>query len=191
MNESRRIEYMPLAELQADPRNPKGHDTSTIEASIDRFGYLEPIVVDGRTGLIVSGHGRVKTLTARRARGEAPPEGVVEQEGGAWLVPVVSGWSSRSDVDAAAALVALNRTTELGGWVDDALLGLLDGLAEEDDGLVGVGYTGGDLDRLRDLLDADDSEDGEDGDGDVFDADPSLRGAIDVECPACGHAFTA
>ena len=54
-----------------------------------------------------------------------------------------------------------------------------------------MGYTGSDLDRLRDLLGADVCEDGEDGERDVFDADPSLRGAIDVECPACGHAFTA
>ena len=30
-------------------------------------------------------------------------------------------WSSRSDTEAGAALIALNRTTELGGWVDEEL----------------------------------------------------------------------
>ena len=184
----RQVEYRPLASLEGDPRNPKAHDVGTITASVDRFGYLEPIVVDGRTGLIVSGHGRAATLRAMRDRGEAPPEGVREEPPGVWMVPVVTGWSSRSDTEAAAALIALNRTTELGGWVDESLLGLLDGLADVEDGLVGVGYTGSDIDHLRALL-------GDIEDGPPDDEVPSHRhpadGGIDVECPSCGHPFTA
>ena len=67
----RTVEYRPLSSLEGDPRNPKAHDVGTITASVDRFGYLEPIVLDGRTGLIVSGHGRAATLRAMRDRGEA------------------------------------------------------------------------------------------------------------------------
>ena len=33
----------------------------------------------------------------------------------------MTGWSSRSDTEAGAALIALNRITELGGWVDEEL----------------------------------------------------------------------
>lgn len=185
----RTVEYRPLSSLEGDPRNPKAHDVGTITASVDRFGYLEPIVIDGRTGLIVSGHGRAATLRAMRDRGEAPPEGVREEPPGVWMVPVVTGWSSRSDTEAAAALIALNRTTELGGWVDESLLGLLDGLADVEDGLVGVGYTGSDIDHLRALLGGiEDGPPDDDADG------PAHRhpadGGIDVECPSCGHPFT-
>ena len=122
--DDRRIEYRDLKKLRADPRNPKAHSHEAIEASVSRFGFVEPIVVDERTGFIASGHGRVSTLTQMRMRGEAPPRGVRVTSKGAWQVPVVS-WHSRSDAEAGAALIALNRVSELGGWVDDALLELL------------------------------------------------------------------
>lgn len=147
----RRIEYLPLGTLQGDPANPKAHDTHTINDSVGRFGYIEPIVLDGRTGYIVSGHGRTKTLLHMRDNGDTPPDGI-RDDGSDWLVPVTVGWASRTDADAHAALIALNRTTELGGWVDDELLHLLDELAEVDGGLVGVGYTEDDIDELRDRL---------------------------------------
>lgn len=150
--EARRIEYVPLDELAVDPKNPKAHDTGTITASIDRFGVVEAIVRDERTGYIVSGHGRHKTLTAMQERGDAPPDGV-RADAGRWLVPVVVGWSSRSDAEAHAALIALNRTTELGGWADDALVELLGELAEQPDGLDGVGYFDSDVEDLQAKLD--------------------------------------
>lgn len=158
----RQIDYLPLSTLAADPRNPKAHDEAVIDASIGRFGMLDLIVRDDRTGYIVSGHGRRKALRAMEERGESAPEGVkVDADSGAWLVPVVVGWSSRTDSEAAAALIALNRTTELGGWVDDSLLELLDDLSAEDDGLVGVGYGDEEIDALRALLDEVDEGAGE------------------------------
>lgn len=147
----RRVSYLPLAELEADPRNPKAHDTVTIDASIGRFGMLDLIVRDERTGRIVSGHGRFKVLSAMAQRGETPPEGVRTDEEGGWLIPVITGWASRTDTEASAALIALNRTTELGGWVDDALLDLLDDLAEEEGGFEGVGFTEADREALAHL----------------------------------------
>lgn len=149
----RKIEHLPLSALLPDPRNPKAHSTATIDASVGRFGFLEPVVLDQRTGYIISGHGRTKTLTAMAERGESPPEGVLADEDGNWLVPVVTGWASRADSEAAAALIALNRTTELGGWEDEALLELLDELSHEDDGLLGVGYQDDDVAALRHHLD--------------------------------------
>lgn len=149
----RKIEHLALTGLAPDPRNPKAHSVKTIDASVGRFGFLEPIVLDERTGYIISGHGRTKSLLAMAERGESPPEGVLAAEDGTWLVPVVTGWASRTDSEAAAALIALNRTTELGGWEDETLLDLLDGLADEEDGLIGVGYDDDDIAAIRHHLD--------------------------------------
>lgn len=150
MTDRRRVEYLPLRELQADPRNSKTHDLETIDRSIGRFGVVDLIVRDDRTGYIISGHGRQATLADREARGESAPEGVrVDPESGAWLVPVVTGWASRTDAEASAALIAMNRTTELGGWVDEALLDLLNELDEIQEGFDGVGFGESDLDDLR------------------------------------------
>lgn len=141
----RRTEYIPLDHLLADPANPKSHSVETIDASIGRFGVIDQIVRDDRTGYIISGHGRHETLTAMRNRGENAPDGVRVDASGHWLVPVIVGWASRTDAEARAALIALNRSTELGGWVDEALLDLLDGL----DDYEGVGFTETDTDDLR------------------------------------------
>lgn len=163
---SRKTEYLPLSGLTPDPRNPKSHSLETIDASVGRFGVIDQIAVDGRTGYIISGHGRTKTLTAMKERGESPPEGVQVTDEGEWLVPVSTGWASRTDSEAAAALIALNRTTEMGGWVDEELLGLLDELSDIEDGLEGVGFTEDEiaalqtqLDEMDTDLDLDDEED--------------------------------
>lgn len=177
----RQVSYVPLSTLAPDPRNPKAHDQETIDASIGRFGMLDLIVQDQRTGYIVSGHGRHKALSGMEERGETAPEGVKVSPEGQWLVPVVTGWASRTDTEASAALIALNRTTELGGWVDDALLDMLSDLDDGGEGLVGVGYSPAEVEDLRDHLaevaasedelddlDADDwdvDEDGEPGEG--------------------------
>lgn len=146
----RRVENLPLSELNPNPANPKDHHVATIDASVGRFGFVEPIVVDGRTGQIISGHGRTEALTAMEARGESPPEGITLDKDGQWLVPTVVGWSSRTDTEASAALVALNRAGELGGWVDESLLSILDDLSDlGDDGLDGVGYGEKDIADLR------------------------------------------
>lgn len=166
------IRMTPVDAIASHPDNPKAHDVDTIVASLTRFGFAEPIVIDQRTGLNVSGHGRVKALTVLRDRGDAPPDGIDVDDDGTWLAPVFVGWSSRNDDEAAAALIALNRTTETGGWVTDSLTGLLGRLAEIDDGLAGVGFDDRDLADLRARLagppDLDDLANGYDPDGDPF-----------------------
>lgn len=144
---TRRIDYVPLDELRVDPRNPKGHADSDIDASIDRFGYTEPVMVDERTGLLVAGHGRRSRLIAMRDRGATPPAGVMVDSDGGWTVPVVRGWSSADDNEAAAYLIASNRLTEKGGWETEPLTDLLSELTAGP-GLHGVGFTVGDVDDL-------------------------------------------
>lgn len=193
---TRSIEHLPLDELKADPKNPKAHRLDVLSESVGRFGFVEPVVVDARTGYLVSGHGRAKTLREMRDGGESPPEGIVVADDGEWLVPAATGWASRTDSEAAAVLIALNRTTEVGGWVDDELLGLLDSLSQEDeDGLLGLGYDDSAIDDLRALVAEQFGEEGEgDGspDGNVI---PDEFGAIDLDeetdyqCPSCGYGW--
>jgi hypothetical protein len=144
----RSIEYRRVRDLVPDPRNPKDHAAALIDASISRFGYVEPIVEDGRTGQLISGHGRMESLLAAEVRGDAPPDGIVVEDGGAWLVPVVTGWASGSDVEAEAALIALNRAGEVGGWDQSDLIMILSELSEQPDGFLGVGFDEAELERL-------------------------------------------
>lgn len=146
------IELMPLDELLPNPLNPKAHDEELLQKSIVSFGYVEPIVMDERTGLIVSGHGRKEILEQLFLDGQDAPEGVVV-ENGKWLIPVVRGWASRDDVEAKAVLVALNRTTERGGWDNENLLLILQELAEHDT-LSLSGYAEADIAILEKLNEA-------------------------------------
>lgn len=148
------VTYAPLDELVAHERNPKAHDVELIAGSLARFGFIDPVVIDERTGKLAAGHGRLKALQHLRDTEQPPPDGIDTGDNGAWLVPRVVGWSSANDLEAEAALIALNRTTEVGGWDGEALLALLDDLQNAPDGLAGVGYDRGDIDELRSELDA-------------------------------------
>lgn len=151
--DARRLEYVPLPEIVAADRNPKGHDEAVIGRSISRWGFIETPVIDERTGKLVAGHGRTDELRRRFTAGEDPPDGV-ENRDGVWYVPVVRGWASENDDEALAAGIALNRSTELGGWDYAELLPVLDDFAERgfEDGvdlLDGIGFDAAALDRMR------------------------------------------
>lgn len=156
---TRRIELLNLAELQLARRNPKDHDLGELMQSIRRFGFVDAVILDERTGRLISGHGRLEALRALfKEAPQSPPEGVDFQQHGPddvrWLVPVQRGWSSKNDTDAEALLVAVNRLVELGGWNDPALDALLVDLARTggEEALEGTGYDAGDVDRiLREL----------------------------------------
>lgn len=128
----RRIEYLPLDEILSAERNPKDHDEAGIAASLRRFGTIEVITRDDRTGRLISGHGRTEAYRAARDAGEDPPDGVVVDEDGTWRIPVSVGWASEDDAEAEAALVAVNRLVERGGWKPDELAAILDDLRAND-----------------------------------------------------------
>jgi hypothetical protein len=143
----RTLEYVALDDLTPNPINPKLHDIDGIADLMDHVGYIDPVVLDERTGQLISGHGRLETLQAGQRAGTAAPEGIRVADDGTWLLPVVRGWASKDDDDAAAALIGLNRFVERGGW-DQQNLALL--LASMDsDKLPMSGYG---ADDLADLL---------------------------------------
>lgn len=147
----RKIDYLPLDDLVEDPRNPKLHAESLIDDSIAMHGFIEPGQLDERTGRLIGGHGRLDRLRARRDRGDAPPDGVRVLRDGRWAMPVVRGWASRDDEQAARALVALNQTTIAGGFDRGLLLELLEPMPT----LEGTGFLSlEDLPPIEDLYPA-------------------------------------
>lgn len=147
------LDYMPLSDLQRAPRNPKGHAAAIISESMNVHGYVEAITLDERTGRLVAGHGRLDELEARKAAEGDPPEGIVVDKTGAWLVPVQRGWSSKDDAQAENYLLVSNQGTIAGGWVDEELRAMVGELVEAGE-LKGSGFTD---DEVAALL-ADDEE---------------------------------
>ncbi len=68
-----KISYMALGELQKWPRNPKKHVTKDIVDSIERFGFVQPLVIDERSQRLVAGHGRLEALQQIKSNGGTPP----------------------------------------------------------------------------------------------------------------------
>lgn len=144
------IRYVPLDELIEDPANAKAHDEDEIRRAIERFGFVEPEIVDERTGRILAGHGRTKTLQRMsRRRGAQPPRGILVADDGRWLVPTVAGVRSEDDAEARAMLVGLNGVQESGGWNTAKLVEALAPLRDETAlQLAGTGFDFAELDRL-------------------------------------------
>jgi hypothetical protein len=102
-----RIDYVPLEEVKAWPRNPKLHDLSTLGDSVRRFGFIQPLLIDERSGQLVAGHGRLETLLKMQSEGSDPPDRV-KKKGKSWLLPVIRGISFENDREAEAYLLADN-----------------------------------------------------------------------------------
>jgi ParB-like chromosome segregation protein Spo0J len=131
--EDLQIAWRPLGELIPYARNPRTHsDTQVaqIAASIREFGWTNPVLVDGKNG-IIAGHGRV--LAARKLAMER--------------VPVIE-LAHMSEAQKRAYVLADNQLALNAGW-DEALLRLeladLLGLGF-DLGL--IGFCAGELERL-------------------------------------------
>jgi hypothetical protein len=114
---ARWVEYVRLNEVEPARANPKDHDVDGIVASLEHHGIGELMLIDERTGRLVAGHGRLEALDrAFAADPAAPPDGVDVDTDGYWLIPVIRGWRSDNDDQAAAYLAESNFLVELGGW---------------------------------------------------------------------------
>lgn len=166
---ARRVEYVRLDDVQLAPRNPKHHDAAGIARSISHHGMGELPLRDERTGRLVAGHGRHAQLADMQAAGKTAPDGIAVDEDGMWLMPVVAGWSSRSDEDAEAYLVGSNHLTVKGGMDDYMLTEILADLAGAN--LLEVtGYDSGDFDAMEALFNSGAGL-GDELDGDLSDED--------------------
>ena len=133
-----RVEYRSIHSIKPAKRNPKRHELDTLLKSMERFGYLSPMIIDGRTDRLVAGHGRLDSLLKAKAEGRKPPERILVKDGD-WLVPVLTGISFTDDREAEAFLLADNQTTILGGWDDQELQRVIEELGREE-ALLGTGF---------------------------------------------------
>jgi DNA modification methylase len=134
-----RLEYVPLAELQRWPRNPKKHDEKGIDESLERFGFVNPLVVDETSGKLVAGHGRLEALERRRVSGKEPPLRVAKR-GKEWLVPVLRGIAFKDMTEAESFLLADNKLVENGGWDEEMTATILADLAKGAGDFKGLGF---------------------------------------------------
>ena len=141
------LRRLPLEALTSAERNPKRHDLDGLVDSLRRFGFHGAVITAGDTPVLVAGHGRAEAL--RRLHAEdptAPPTGITLADSGDWLVPALTG-RFRTEAEAAAYLIADNRTVEVAGWNEHRLGDILADLVDTADGTDGIGITSGDLDR--------------------------------------------
>ncbi|MET8717456.1 hypothetical protein ABZV52_30270 [Streptomyces sp. NPDC004735] len=196
------IAYVPLTDLSPADRNPKRHELELIIASIAMHGLVEIPVVDERTQKTLHGHGRRESLIEMQSRGMRAPSGIVIDEDGGWLVPVLRGWTSKNDAEAEALAIKLNRLPGEGGWDARELAEVLEDLATGDAELFdSLAIPHDEIDRMLGQVDPEtlpggiredepplqhlpDEGDREDG----ISPDDDGR-AAHTACPACGHTF--
>lgn len=182
-----RVDYVLLSDVQRWPRNPKRHDEPALEASMGRFGYTQPILLDEKSGKLVAGHGRLEMLSALKAAGKPAPKRIVERAG-EWYVPVIRGVSFENEQEAEAYLLADNKLVEGGGWDEAEVAEILRDLAKssEDATLAysGIGYSDQDVARILRLLPQAPENVSFNAYGEEAAADVAM-----VECPQCKHKF--
>jgi len=171
-----------VAELQPDPKNARKHDRrnlDAIKASLEKFGFRQPIVVQKQGMVIRAGNGRVE----------------VSKELGWSHIPALV--VDESEAHAVAYAIADNRTAELAEWDLENLADILVEMKEIDvEGLLdSTGFSGDDLDILLQQHQSDLSSVGESKSDRVAVAPekfPSYDESIETQyaCPRCGYAWS-
>lgn len=133
------VVYLAISALKPRARNARTHtkkQIGKIAASIKRFGFVNPVLID-RTNGIVAGHGRVEA--ARKLGMETVPTVLLEH---------------LSDVDLSAYVLADNQLATLAGWDNDILrIELQDLIAVK--GEIDVTITGFDMADIDLILEED------------------------------------
>ena len=134
----------PLAELKPYPKNARTHSKKQIKqiaASIERFGWTNPVLVDA-DGRIVAGHGRV---AAARLLGLAE-------------VPTIT-LEDLTEAQVRAYVLADNKLAENAGWDNEILAIELQALVELNFDVELTGFETAEVDLLIEGLEASGSED--------------------------------
>ena len=137
-----KLETLSLTVLKPHDRNPRTHTKKQIRQiadSIKRFGFTNPVLVDGENR-IIAGHGRVEAA----------------QLIGMTTVPILR-LEHMTEADRRAYVVADNRLAELAGW-DNELLALELGAMLVLDPELDLALTGFDTAEIEALLNSLDEE---------------------------------
>lgn len=160
--ELRMVPVGDLRPFEGNPRTISDEGLEKLRRSIERFGFVAPVIAQEGSMLVVAGHQRLRAAEAA---------GLAE-------VPVIV--KPMSDEEARAYNVADNRLAEDSDWDTSALASLLAELEEADGGaLRSVGLSEDELKELLWLDTVEFPEYGEDA------ADPVPM----TTCPKCGHEF--
>lgn len=103
------VEIRPIKQIKTAKYNPRrisDQQLASLKASIERFGFVDPVIVNDRTGTLVGGHQRIKAA----------------KDLGLKDVPVVS--VNLDEAEEKALNVALNKIS--GEWDLDLLRGVLE-----------------------------------------------------------------
>lgn len=155
-----------VADLIPYARNSRTHSeaqVSKIAASIREFGFLNPVIVDGSSG-VIAGHGRI----------------MAAQKLGIETVPVIEA-SHLTDAQRRAYVIADNRLALDAGWDNEMLRVELEDLADADFDLDVLGFDAGELSEAMGLG-ADFEPGTEEEQGKLDTKTPTI-------CPACAHEF--
>jgi ParB-like chromosome segregation protein Spo0J len=126
------VDIRPIKSIKTAKYNPRKISDQALESlkqSIERFGFVDPVIVNDRTGVLVGGHQRIKAA----------------KELGLEAVPVVG--VNLDEGEEKALNVALNKIS--GEWDLDLLKGVLEDI--QADGL-DLSLTGFDEQELASLL---------------------------------------
>lgn len=112
-----------LSELLANPKNCRKHDEGdllVVSASLEKYGQVEPLVVQAGTNMVIGGNGRLLSMQAL---------GWIECD-----VAVVQC----NDQEAQALGIVLNRSAELSRWDTEAVEAALRDIQEDDEVLASM-----------------------------------------------------
>lgn len=166
--EELKIVYLSPSELTPYENNARKHaddDLATIRASIEQFGFLDPIGIWGEKNIIVEGHGRQ----------------LVAIEKGMDKVPCIR-LDKLTDEQRRAYALAHNKTAEMSGWDFTKLEHELEALEDEFDmSEFGFNEAMNNIDIESFFEPADDSP---------RSGMETEKSSNKIQCPHCGEWFT-
>lgn len=116
MQRQLQVEEVAISKLKPFDKNPRTISPRGIEKlrkSIERFGFVNPVLAQKNTGVIIAGHQRIKAAKAE----------------GLKTVPVI--WLDMTDTEAKAYNIADNRLQDEAAWENGLLAGLITELDTE------------------------------------------------------------
>ena len=150
--------YIDIYDAIPNERNSKDHDVGVLCESMIRFGFTQPVLINESDNKILAGHGRIKALQQLHNQGYDAPKridvafDIEDDKIQTWYVPCYY-INIKDKAEAEAYLIADNRLTEIGGWLDDKLVDSLKNVLDETGSLDGTGWDLEDLDDIVKELD--------------------------------------
>lgn len=156
-------ECLAITALTSNPRNARTHSKAQIQqiaASIEEFGFVNPVLIDG-DGQIIAGHGRVEAAKLLKLKD----------------VPVLR-IEHMSEAQKRAYVIADNQLALRAGWNDEILAIELQALTDLEFDVSLTGFDMGEIDQIIGTLEIADSD--EDADISEPASGPALTQADDV-----------